>query len=124
MMLGAAFTAFFASLITAGSHWAGMSLSAALRAGSAVILVSAIYMLVTVPARLRRLDPAQAEAFSSIATIAFGLIIVLNVVAQSIVVANVLPQFSRGLFLYGLVLNLGVASFMLVRILFSRPGGE
>jgi hypothetical protein len=124
MMLGAAFTAFFASLITAGSHWAGMSLSAALRAGSALILVSAIYMLVTVPARLRRLDPAQAEAFSLIVSIAFGLGIAVNVVAQTIVVANVLPEFSRGLFLYGLVFNLGLAAFTLVRILFSRPGSE
>ena len=123
-MLGAAFTAFFGSLVAVGSHWAGVSFSAALRVGSALVLASGILELVAVRARLRRLEPAQAAAFSLFVAIAIALGLAINVVAQTIVVTNVLPEFSRGLFLYGLVFNLGLAAFMLVRILFRRPVSE
>ncbi len=124
MMLASAFTAFFGSLIAAGSQWAGMSLSAAIRVGSALLLVSSIYSLVTIPAHLRRLDLAQAATFSRMVGIAIGLSVCISVVAQSIVVTDVLPEASRGLFLYGLFCCLGIAAFILVRILFVRPGDE
>lgn len=120
-MLHAAFLAFFGSLVAAASHWAGLSPDAAIRVGSAVLLVGGIYGLGASLARLRRVDLSEHPVLSSRVGWALRAGALVGIATQSLVVAGGFPGAWRVLFLYGLFWHLALAAFVLVRILFLRP---
>lgn len=121
LLLGAAFTALFASLVATGAHWAGAGEARSIQLGAGALLVGQVYWI-AVPARqIRRLEPAERSLFNPRLAVLFQVIAFSSCAAQAAVLSGLVGHHAPWLFLYGLLACLSYAALGFVRFMFIRP---
>lgn len=124
LLLGAAFTSLFASLVATGAQWAGAGEAGSLQLGAGALLVGQVYWL-GVPARqIRNLEPAERSLFNPRLAALFLVIAFSSCVAQAAVLSGLVDHFASWLFLYGLLCCLLYAALGFVRLIFIRPASD
>lgn len=124
LLLAAAFSALFASLVAIGTDWAGLRTPNAVRAGAAVLAVGQGYWGFFLGAQVPRLEPAQRALFSSRLANLFRAVVVMSIAGQILVVSGSAGHLASGLFLFGLLASLGYTALAFVRLMFIRPERE
>jgi hypothetical protein len=124
LLFTAAFAALFASLIAAGSGWAGAPEPTSVRLGAAALLFGQLYWGLAVARQIPRLEPSEQELFDPRLALLFRLIMYSSWGAQLVALSGVLAQAGRWLFLYGLLISLAYAALAFVRLLYVRPASE
>jgi hypothetical protein len=124
LLLTAAFSALFASLVATGSHWAGASEGVSVRLGAAALLAGQLYWGVFLGPQIPRLEPSERALFDPRLAVALRLVAYSSWAAQLVVLSGLAGPAASWLFLYGLLLCLGYAALGFVRLLFVRPSSE
>jgi hypothetical protein len=124
LLLGAAFTALFASLVAVGSGWAGAAEARSVQLGAAALLVGQLYWGLALARRIGSLDPAERALFDSRLALVLRLVMYSSWAAQLAALSGAVPAAGRWLLLYGLLLSLGYAALAFVRLLYIRPAAE
>jgi hypothetical protein len=121
LLLGAAFSALFASLITTGSHWAGAGAEVSVRLGAGALLGGQVYWLIFPARRISHLDASEQELFNLRLANFIRVIGCSSCAAQAIVLSGFGSGFASALFLYGLLCCLAYAALGFFRFMFVRP---
>jgi hypothetical protein len=124
LLLGAAFTALFASLIATSSSWAGASDEVSVQLGAAVLLLGQVYWGVVVARQIARLEASDRALFNPRLALLMRLIMYSSWGAQLVVLSGVLAAAGSWLFLYGLLVCLAYAALAFVRLLYIRPASD
>jgi hypothetical protein len=125
LLLGAAFTALFASLVATGAHWTGVGEAEAIRLGAGALLAGQLYWIAFPARQIRHLEPSERALFDPRLAIVFRAIAFSNCVAQGVLVTGLaVGRLAPWLFLYGLFGCLGYAALGFVRFMFIRPASE
>jgi hypothetical protein len=124
LLLTAAFTALFASLIATGSRWAGAGEGASVQLGAAALLIGQLYWGFALAWQVRRLEPSDQALFNPRLRILFGVVLSSSQAAQLVALLGLARPAASWLFLYGLLACLAYAAFGFVRLLFVRPSSE
>jgi len=121
LLLGAAFTALFASLVATGAHWAGAGEARSIQLGAGALLAGQAYWI-AVPARqVQHLESAERSLFNPRLAALFRVIAFSSCAAQVAALSGFLGQVAPWLFLYGLLCCLSYAALGFVRFMFIRP---
>jgi hypothetical protein len=121
LLLGAAFTALFASLITTGSHWAGAGTEVSVRLGAGALLAGQIYWLAFPARRIGRLEASEQALFDLRLAAFIRLVGFSSCAAQAVVLSGFGGRLTSGLFVYGLICCLAYAALGFFRFMFRRP---
>jgi hypothetical protein len=124
LLLGAAFSALFASLIATSSMWAGASEPVSVRLGAAVLLLGQVYWGVVLARQIARLEASDRALFDPRLALLIRLLMYSSWGAQLVVLSGVLAAAGSWLFLYGLLVCLAYAALGFVRLLYVRPVAE
>ena len=121
LLLAAAFAALFASLLAAGSAWAGAAEPRSVQLGAAALLIGQLYWGLVLARQIRRLEPSERALFNPRLAFLFRLVMYSSWGSQLVALSGVLPSAGRWLFLYGLLVSLAYAALAFVRLLYVRP---
>jgi hypothetical protein len=124
LLLTAAFTALFGSLIAIGSHWAGAGEPASVRLGAAALFIGQLYWGFVVGRQISGLEPSERALFDPKLAIFFRAVLYSSLGAQVVAISGLARSTAPWLFLWGLLVCLGYAAIGFVRLLFIRPGSE
>jgi len=124
LLLGAAFSALFASLIATGAHWAGAGEAKSIQLGAGSLLVGQAYWIAVLARQIRYLEPAEQSLFNPRLAALFRTIALSSIVAQAAALSGFVGHFAAWLLLYGLLCCLSYAALGFVRLMFIRPASE
>jgi hypothetical protein len=124
LLLVAAFSALFASLVAIGSDWAGLAPPDSIRAGAGVLAVGQSYWTFFLGAQIPRLEPSEQALFSSRLALLFRVVALMSIAGQIFILSGFAGGASSGLFLFGLLASLGYTALAFVRLMFIRPESE
>lgn len=124
LLLGAAFTALFASLVATGVRWAGAGEAWSVRLGAGALLVGQVYWISALARQIRYLEPVERSLFNPRLAVLFGVIALTSCVAQAAALSGFVGHLAPWLFLYGLLSCLSYAALGFVRFMFIRPASD
>jgi hypothetical protein len=124
LLLVAAFSSLFASLVAIGTDWAGLTPPDSVRAGAGVLAIGQSYWAFFLGTQISRLEPSERALFSPRLAFLFRAIALMSVAGQLFVLSGSAGSASSGLFLFGLLAGLGYTALAFVRLMFIRPESE
>jgi len=124
LLLTAAFTALFATLIAIGSEWAGTAERTSVQLGAAALLSGQVYWGAVVARQIPRLEPPERALFDPRLALLFRVTMYSSWGAQLVALSGLLAPAGRWLFLYGLLVCLAYAALAFVRLLYIRPAWD
>ena len=124
LLLTAAFTALFASLIATGSRWAGAGEGASVQLGAGALLIGQVYWGTGLARQILRLEPSERALFNPRLAVLIRVVTYSSWGAQIVALSGLAAQVTPWLFLYGLLACLAYAALGFVRLMFVRPSSE
>ena len=124
LLLAAAFTALFGSLIVVTASWAGFSPIRSVQGGAAALLIGYAHWFGRLANQVSRLAPDQRALFDQRLANLIRVVGAIAALSQVVVVVGLAGDAGRALFLFGVLACLGYAVLGFMRLMFIRPESD